>query len=323
MANSYKTIVLPTRPQVDTIVAIFILRHFGKAEFPGIEDATYVSLSTLPDGATEESMAEEGKLLIDIGKGKFDHHNKEVQTTATNLVAEYLGQKNNPALSKLIKFIERDDFFGKGILSTDPLDRAFGLPGLTSCLNKKYKDNPVKVIESILPLIDAFYFEEEKREFEMPQELEEKLANGKAKTFTAIQRGKKLKCIFIESDNTSMAGFLRSMKGGSFDVTAMKLSSGHVNILTGKKRPDLQSLAVLVRIQETEAQGTSVGEDPEYLAKTGTISEVPEWYFDPATNSLLNGGPNPQNINPTKIATFEFQKIIELGLSESIWKPLK
>ncbi|MEK7194289.1 MAG: hypothetical protein AAB660_01190 [Patescibacteria group bacterium] len=321
-SRKIKTIALPTRSQPDTIIAIFVLKQFGGEKFSGIAEAHYEVMPRLSEGETEESLMSKGILPIDIGQGMFDHHSKPFQTTASNLVSEYLGVKNNPALTKLLQFAERDDFYGKGIISNDPLDRAFGLSGLIGSLNKMYVDKPEKVVELILPILEAFYVEENKRAFEMPKELEEKLKNGKAHSFEVKQREKIIRGIFIETDNASMAGFLRSKGGGGYDVVALRLSSGHINILTKPiTKPDLRSLVVLIRIQEAEAKGLTLPDDPEKFSKTGTLSEIPEWYYDPATNSLLNGGPNPQNIKPTSIDPFEFKKLIELGLSEQLWKP--
>lgn len=319
----YVMIALPTRAQPDTIIAIFILKHFGKEHFPGIEDATFEVVPRLPDNETEESLAQKGMLLVDVGGGMFDHHSKPYQTTASSLITEYLGQKNNPALLKLLQFAERDDFYGKGIVSTDPLDRAFGLPGLIASLNRKYVQEPAKVVEIVIPLIDAFYAEEEKRAFEMPKELEDKLRSGRADAFTVRHRGKTLKGIIIETDNPSMAGFLRSRGGGGYDVIALRLPTGHTNILTKQVQPrvDLRSLCVLLRIQEAEARGVALEGSPESLSVAGTMKEVPQWYFDPATNSLLNGGPNPQGIEATTIDPFEFRKLLEVGLSEQLWQP--
>ncbi|MES2213998.1 MAG: hypothetical protein V4465_01200 [Patescibacteria group bacterium] len=320
--KKYKAIALPTRSQPDTIIAIFILKHFGEERFPGIQEAGYIILPRIPDGETEASLAKEGIFLFDVGGGMFDHHTKPYKTTASALIADHLGLKDNPALTKLLQFAERDDFYGKGIISTDPLDRAFGLSGLIGSLNKKYVSKPERVVEIILPIIDAFYAEEAKRAFEMPKELEEKLANGKAHTFFVRQNGKQLKCIFIQTDNTSMAGFLRSKGGGGYDVVALNLSSGHVNILTRPTQSvDLRSLIVLIRIQEGEIKGTPLEGEPETLSVPGTIPVVPEWYYDTATNSLLNGGPNPQNIAPTSIDPFDFHKLLEVGLSEKVWAP--
>ncbi|MHB0977796.1 MAG: hypothetical protein ACYC1K_00060 [Minisyncoccota bacterium] len=322
--EKYNTIVLPVRPQPDTIVAIFILKHFGEEKFPGIKNSQYVSFPSIPEGETAEGLIKKGMFLLDIGGGDFDHHNKEEQTTVSNLVAKNLGIEKNPALLKLLQYAERDDFYGKGTISNDSLDRAFGLSGLIAVLNKKYVNEQSKVIEFVLPLLEAFYAEEEKRAFEMPKELEDKIANGKADIFEVKQRNKRLKCIFIETDNASMAGFLRSKMGGGFDVVVIMLSSRHINILTRPmQKVDLRSLAVLIRMQESEAGGVQLEGSPEILAVNGTVREVPEWYYDPATNSLLNGGPNPQNIKATSIDPFEFKKLLEIGLSEQLWSPSK
>ena len=321
-SRKYHSIALPTRPQPDTIIAIFILKHFGENFFPGVKEARYVSLPRLPEGETEESMARQGLILIDIGEGSLDHHKKAIQTTASNLVADRIGVRNNPALGRLLQFAERDDFYGKGIISTDPLDRAFGLSGLIGVLNKKYVKKPEMVIELALPFIEAFYEEEEKRVFEMPKELEEKLANNRAQSFEVRQRNKKLKCILIETDNTSMAGFLRSRNGGGFDIVALKLSSGHINILTRQiQKVDLRSLAVILRLHEAKARGNSLEDNPQLLSAPGIYAKVPNWYYDTATNSLLNGGPNPQGIEHTSIDSLEFKNILELGLSEQLWHP--
>lgn len=320
----FHTIALPTRSQPDTIIAIFILKRFGEERFPGISGAKYEVRPRLVDGETEETLLKEGIVPIDLGEGEFDHHAKTTKTTSSALIAQYLGQKDNPALSKLLKFAERDDFFGKGIISTDPLDRAFGLSGLIGSLNRKYVNEPSRVIEIILPILEAFYEEEERRAFELPKELQDKLAEGKAFTFAVRQRGKKLSYIFIETDNASMAGFLRSKNGGGHDVVALRLSSGHVNILTRPmQKVDLRSLVVLLRIQEAENRGVVVSDDPNKLAVTGVLAEVPEWYYDPATNSLLNGGPNPQSVSPTAIDPLELKKLLEVGLSEQLWTPGK
>ena len=115
---------------------------------------------------------------------------------------------------------------------------------------------------------------------------------------------------------------MRSKLGGGYDVVALRIPSGHVNILTRPlQRVDLRSLAVLIRLQEAEARGVNAGDDPKSLAAVGTLKQIPNWYYDTATNSMLNGGPNPKDIEPTAIDPFEFIKLLELGLSEKLWSP--
>ncbi|MDP3697208.1 MAG: hypothetical protein Q8R55_04230 [Candidatus Taylorbacteria bacterium] len=321
-AKIYTKIILPTRPQPDTIVAIFILKKFGEEFFPGIKEAKIDFWQVAPEGETEESLDKKGVILIDLGGGRFDHHGTKTKTTASNLISSYLGVYDDPALAKLLEYAQRDDFFGKGTISNDPIDRAFGLSSLIAVLNKSLVKNPAKVVDLILPLIIAHHNEELKRTKELPEEFEKKLSSGEAETFPAKQRDKKLKVVIVNSESGSLAGYLRSQNGGRFDVVAQWLPSGHVNILTRPtKRIDLRSLAALLRLEEATASGIELTLSVRSLAGFGRIKEIPEWYYDPATNSIQNGGLNPKEINPTKIPRDKFKKIMELGLSEQLWSP--
>jgi len=99
MEEKITTIVLPTRPQPDTIVAIFLLKKFGQEQFPGISGATI----TVNPSATKT----EGHLLIDVAGGELDHHGTD--KCATELVADKLQISDNPELRNLIAYARRDD----------------------------------------------------------------------------------------------------------------------------------------------------------------------------------------------------------------------
>jgi len=321
-AERYHTIVLPTRAQPDTLVAIFLLKKFGESRFPGIKEAEIDFWQVVPAGETEETLDRQGIILLDLGGGRFDHHGARVKTTASHLVAEYLGVRENAALVKLLTYAERDDFFGKGTISDDPLDRAFGLSALIAALNKSLVKNPGKVVKIVMPMLIAHYNEEVRRTQDLPKEFAEKLQKGEAETFAVKQRGKKLNVVMVTSESGSLAGYLRSQQGGRFDVVAQWLPSGHLNILTRPtKRVDLRSLAALIRVEETTHAGRELEMNVREFSKFGRIKEVPEWYYDPATNSIQNGGLNPKEIPPTKIPKADLKKILELGLAEQMWDP--
>lgn len=323
MASNFTTIILPTRPQPDTLVAIFILKYYGKERFPGIENAVIKVWQAWPANETEESLETQGFVLLDFGGGKFDHHNKEIKTTASDLVAEYLGVIDDSSLAKLLEYAKRDDFFGKGTMSTDPIDRALGLSGLINSLNRTLPNNPEKIPDYIIPLLWAHHAEEMKRTQELPQEFAKAKNDGKAIIINVKQRDKKFRVALIASDNASMPGFLRSQLGGRHDVVAQQLSSGHVNILTRPtKRVDLRGLAAWIRVNELGIKDISKT-NMWNLAKTGQLEQVPEWYYDPATNSILNGGLNPVEITPTKIPFKDWPGILEDGLSEKYWNPMR
>ena len=174
---NYRKIILPTRPHPDTILGIFLLKNFGKEKYPGIERAELEIWQELPKNETSGSLEEKGILVLDVGGGKFDHH--QMGKTLSQLVAEDLGISEDPALQKLLIYGERDDKFGLGTISSDSLDKAFGLSGLIASLNKAIPENPEKVIDAIAPLITAHYLEEKKKTEELPKELKDKLKEKK------------------------------------------------------------------------------------------------------------------------------------------------
>jgi hypothetical protein len=84
----------------------------------------------------------------------------------------------------------------------------------------------------------------------------------------------------------------------------------------------LRSLALVIRLEESNQEGINLDKDARYLSKVGKIPEVSNWYYDDATNSIQNGGANPKDVTPTKIEPFVMKKLIEVGLSERVWSPM-
>lgn len=311
----FQKIILPTRPQPDTILGIFLLKTFGKEKYPGIENAEVEIWQELPKGETPGSLEKKGILVLDLGGGKFDHHQKN--TSLSKLVAQDLGISDDSSLQKILQYGERDDKYGLGTISADPIDKAFGLSGLIASLNKALSEKPAKVIEIVFPLITAHCLEEKKRVEELPGEFEEKLKEGKTEVFEIKQADKKLKVVALESDNLSMAGWLRSAEGVKADVVCQKVSSGYVNILTKPlKRVDLRWLAAYLRNEEANLRGRKLRYLTFDLMKPGKIPEVPEWYYDRATNSILNGGPNPKGIEATAIPFERVKELLKEALSQ-------
>ncbi|OGF62818.1 hypothetical protein A2662_02840 [Candidatus Giovannonibacteria bacterium RIFCSPHIGHO2_01_FULL_45_33] len=322
--DKIKAIVLPVRPQPDTLVAIFLLKRFGKTTFPGIEEAGLEVWQTMPEGKTSEDLEKEGYILMDMGGGRFDHHEFRGKTTASQMAAEFLGIAEDASLAKMLEYARRDDMFGKGTISEDPIDRTFGLSAIIYTLNKNLPKNSQKVLDIIMPILISHHNEELKRTEELPAEFKKKNDEGGVRIMEARQRGKKLKVVFMDSDNTSMAGYLRSQNGGKFDVVAQRLSSGHVNILTRQaKHIDLRAMAVVLRLEELTARNREVELGAQELSRTARLKEVPEWYYDRATNTIQNGGVNPKNVEATAISWDKMPQLFEVGLGEKIWSPVQ
>lgn len=315
-------ILLPVRPQIDTCIAIFILVEYGNDFFTisGLEvEIRKESLGTISD----KEMWEKGFIAIDTGNGLFDHHDETEKTTATQLVINFLGLEDNMSIQKLKEIAERDDFYGKGTLSNDPLDRAFGLPGLLASLNKTYSSDPSYVVEKIIPLLAAHHHEEKQRTEVLPELVKELENQNKIAKLTVKQRKKNLKVVLVETSLPSMAGFLRSKLGGAFDVVVQIQETGHTNILTRPtKRVDLRSLIYEIRKSELKTNNITKPISNKELSQYGKIDDVDYWFYDTATNSIQNGGVNPQQTKITSLTKKLLVEVLENGLSESHWSPL-
>jgi hypothetical protein len=308
------TILLPTRPQPDTVVAIFLLQEFGKEAFPGIETAQIKIEANLSSSDSFESLLQEGKLAIDVGGGIFDHHN--TGQCASDLIATYFSIEEDPALQQLLTYARRDDQEGKGTLSSDPIDRAFGLSGLISALNKLHVHNPQETVTTALPLVRAHYASAREHHTELPREVEAKKLTGDYVQMFAQQQKKKLSVAYVISDKPSMPTYLRSFRGQRVDIVVQKLeNSNHISILTKQDRKvDLSKTMAFIRLREAQLQNVELSDESEYIQKTGRIDEVPYWYYDPATNSLLNGSPHNRSVKESLIPWEEMKKIVRAGI---------
>jgi len=302
--------VIPVRPQPDTILAIYLLRKFGEKKHPGIEHAKVI---INPNPEIEIQRHQPGEVLcLDCAGGMFDHHGK--QTTASLLVATDLGIASDPAFSKLLRYAERDDKFGLGTISKDQIDRTFGLSGLIYSLNRRYPDEPEKVIDCIVPLIDSHYLEEAHRIHELPEIYRNLVKEGKAQEL--IFSHKNLKAVLVESDNIGLPGYLRSLGGGNYDIVVQKRSTGHVNILSKsrKEKIPLERLAALIRGSEYFMEhGEQIKKTFAELSAPARLDEVKNWYYDKATNSIQNGGVHTDLTECTKIPWNDFLRITKMA----------
>ena len=314
----FHTLVSFAKPQPDTIAAAFLLRRFGEGRFPGISTAKAEYWTELPPGKTTESLEEQGVLLIDLGNGRFDHHrtrqDDQLVKCASELVAEELNLNGDTALKKLLAYVRRDDLEGKGTLSVDPLDRAFGLSGLLTNLNKAYAHDLDGVTRIVLAMFEAHYQEEENRTKIMPLEWRRLLEAGEAAQWSLQHSEGILRVAQLQSDNSGFPGFLRAYH--HFDIVAIRRTTGHVNIITGQaKRLDLAPVIAWIRGMTMKHRGVDAISS-QRLHAPGQISEVPEWYYDTAANTLQNGGIRPNGVEPTSLRDEQIAQALRNGLTK-------
>jgi hypothetical protein len=312
------TIIMFPKIQIDTVIAYFLLKNFGDQKYPGISQSKVEFWTEVPDKSLEQ-LEQEGYILIDLGNSRFDHHrlgqeNKTI--SASHLVARDLQIEDRPDLQKLLEFARRDDLEGKGILSADPIDRAFGLSALLTNLNKSMPQSPKLILDVIMSLITGHFIEENRRFEQLPKEYEDLSKQGKVKELKTTQLGKQLKIIYAESDNPALAGYIRSRAVGAHMVI-QKTSSGHVNFITNQNAHlKLNKLARLVKLLEAEKNGLTLNIDSlEELEKPGRTDGLPHWYYDTRANTLQNGGVSPQGIPPTKLSFADLENTVKDGLN--------
>ncbi len=291
-------IMLPNKPQFDPIAAAYILMRYGNDAFPNITNAEifYWDRAEQPSADDIASWEAEGGIMIDVGGGAFDHHNKRTNgndATAATLVAEYLGVDNNPELSRLLNYAREDDLEG--------LHNRYGeLPYIIKCMHKQGAPN-FKVVESALGALHYMHMVDYSWHHEAAKEFEEKCA------IYRVPRGnKKIKIGVIESDNLELAKF--GITTRNLAVVVQKRSSGHVGIMTNKHhRIDLREVIAAIRKRELEQRGYARPVDINRLKNEGNHQLVPNWYYHRSLNAFMNGTDALSNVEPTKI---DFKTII-------------
>jgi len=326
VAPKFHKIITYSQLQPDTICAIILLKKFGEKKYPGISKAVIEYMIELPKGKTADSLEREGILCIDLGGGRFDHHRQtrmQERFCATDLVAKDLGIDTNPGLEKIITYARRDDLEGKGIISKDSIDRAFGLSALIQNLNRHYIGHPEKVLATIAPLLLAHLKEEQKRAHEYPEEYRKKWDEGKIDAFIVNQGEKQIRVVLIESDIFGMAGFLRAHPEIKADVVAQRFASGHTNIITRQERRlNLKEVAAILRTEELKAKKYPFDRvNWRGLYNKGKMREVPEWYYDTAANTIQNGGMLAEQTKPTQLSLLDIKRALKVGLDFSALDP--
>lgn len=319
MSQKITTIITHPHFQADTLVALAILAYFGEQKYPGIGEAAIKFTAELPAGQTGDQLEQVGTLALDMGGGRFDHHRadrRQEKNCLTDLVIVDLGLQGNPAVQKIRQWARRDDLEGKGTVSADSLDRAFGLSGLIQNLNRRYKDDPVRIVQIALPVLEAHLWEEDMRHTSFPEEYKALKEAGKVEELTVFQGKKLIKISAIESDTSGLVGYARANGKIKADVIIQKLSSGHINIITNQSREvDLSYLAAILRIEEARKKRIPFDAIPKReLTVKGKIAGIEEWYYDTAANSIQNGGIRPESAPATNLTLAEVKQAVMIGL---------
>lgn len=300
-----KKILIPNRPHLDPIAAIFLLRQYGQKVFPGVAKAEIIFWEKSQDPTIAELLEfkENGVLIVDVGGSPFDHHNlvNGEKETCSSLVAAYLKIEDQPEINALLNYVREDDLEG--------LHNRYGdLAYLIKCFHKQNIAS-VKVVELGLRLINYFQTSQIDWHYKVKQEYEKKIKIHRVKRFD-----KKLKIGVVESDNSQIANYGITMD--NLSAVIQKRSTGHVMILTNKyQRINLKEIVAAIRMRELELGGYNKAIDPAKLQFEGKNSLVANWFYHKSLNSLLNGSDAMNKAEPTKLSFNEIISFVWNGLS--------
>ncbi|TSC76579.1 MAG: hypothetical protein G01um101431_712 [Parcubacteria group bacterium Gr01-1014_31] len=155
-----KRIAVHPRPHLEEILALWLLRNFGKGRYPGIHCAKlefWGSGQSTPDGRPVAQHEADGTLVLGIALAKLDDHRLRLQdpdviTCSAQLVANSLGIAEDPALGKILTYVSRQDSRGGA--------QPFDLAHLVRILHDRYPDDPREVIYWAFKAISAKYEEQ-------------------------------------------------------------------------------------------------------------------------------------------------------------------
>jgi len=298
-----KKILIPNKPHLDPIVAIYLLQQYGENIFNGIKKAEVIfwEHSHNPKPEDINKFKDEKVLTIDIGGGMFDHHQGLNKETATSLVAKHLKIEENPELNALLSYVREDDLEG--------LHNRYGdLAYLIKCFYKQSVTS-LKAVELGLRLVHYFQTSQIDWHLNVKKEYESKIKIYKVKRFD-----KKLKIGVVESDNAQLANYGITMD--NLAVMAQKHSNGQVMILTNKnQRVNLKEIVAAIRMRELELSGYDKPIDPAKLQFEGKSAQIPNWFYHKSLNAFMNGSNALNKVEPTKLKFSEIVSFVWNGIS--------
>jgi len=302
------TVVTHVNPHFDELVALWLLRRFGKERFPGINESKRIYIDagseTYNDMSADEALTQ-GYLLLGVGGGIFDEHatdqtDRVKDECAATLVAKYLDIDTDPALGRLLKYVKTRDLSGS--------DEA-GLFGLANSLDVATRHNKSEVVEQMAYLLLESRYREE-QEFLVHAKREFQTANF-YRPFVSNRPG--LELVVIESDNRRIHTF--AFYASNVSVVVVKRSSGRVQIFPNHKHGlDMDGVVAAVRLAESRQTGQAINLDDLY--NEGRIRGAKAWHYQKETGILMNGSLTAPTVEPTCLELATIVQCVIRGLQD-------
>ncbi|KKT35446.1 MAG: hypothetical protein UW37_C0039G0006 [Candidatus Gottesmanbacteria bacterium GW2011_GWA2_44_17] len=267
-----KTIVTHIGPDLDAACAIWLIKQC----IPGWVDA---ALQFVPAGKTLNDIPADSNseiIHVDTGFGKFDHHQSDADTCASQLVLESL-EKKDEALERLVRVVNDIDHFRECFFPNPTADFwDISLPSIIDGWRLLYADNPIKLVDLIMTSLDGAY-----KMFQNKVWAEHEIKE-KAILFDT-EWGK---AFGIETVNDEVVHYGQKM--GYVLVVRKDPNKKYLRIKAiPKKEVDLTPLYEILKKEDPEAT----------------------WFLHASTHMILNGSTKNPEMKPT---TLSLQRIIEI-----------
>jgi hypothetical protein len=302
--NRIKQIVVHSNPHLDELVAVWLLRNFGEEKFPEISKATLVVWGRKELAQMSPEMAAmNGILFVGIGGGMFDEHIGKGQRDdcAATLVAKYLGVMETPELKRFLMEIYQTDsnIDGPQKCLADEVQNLNRYWTGSLDLEKLYRQIEPSIIVRI----------ERQKEYLTAKD-----------RFNKCYRKRIGNINLVAVDGLDNCQFQHVARTGGANLIIQRNRAGLTQILTGKVNPeDVDMVGLAIRVRKTEIVKSGLRPrhfvGPDELSKTGTLDEIPQWYFEKGL--LLNGSESFLDVPPSGIQFGDLVHLVERHLIES------
>jgi hypothetical protein len=309
-APKIHTVVTHNRPHLDEIMALWLIYAFGAKILPGADTAKILfdgKGGELWQDRSPADLEKEGFVLLGVGGGRFDEHpgadvRRKHGKCCAELVAEFLGVHLDPNLRHLMKYVRETDL--------GPDSSHFALAGLVKKAHAAYPNDPIAVITHTMFYLEAEY----RNQLAFSRALEWVKTEARIEEFE-VQGGRGTLVMVVGQTDLENFGAAARYYHKDAAIVVQRTSSGNTQIYTNAKTGmNLRGVVVRLRQAEQKAAGQDVSADVELLGREGKIPDVPEWYYQPGAEFVLNGSLSCPDVPPTRIALERIVHIVKQGV---------
>ncbi len=295
-------IVTHVKPHFDEVLAVYLLKKYGKDLFVGVNDAcveTWAEGKMLKEfaGMTAEDLLREKHILcVGTCGGIFDEHGKKDGATCAHLVAKYLGVAENPELQKILQFCKRVDCDGKSM----PFDTHSSLKKIYYFLDSIKENEQAGFDWAMLSIESEVYAQ--KQFHACAEEFEE---------FGRIINIDPIRIAQVESDNEMMTKWIHNAHNRP-EIIVKQDRKGNIIILTSLLNIDMRDMIRSIRMQEMKERNLSI---PKWqtLELEGTTPDCPWWHYNANNRQIYNGSISAPDVEPSVLSLNEVTRAIISG----------